>query len=65
MKDPPDRETNILKYLYRAEGKSVAREELLSEVWGYHAAVTTHIWKRISIVCGKKLNLIPQMHVSC
>lgn len=37
-----DKETNILKYLYRAGGKSVAREELLSEVWGYNAAVTTH-----------------------
>lgn len=37
-----EKETNILKYLYRAGGKSVAREELLSEVWGYHAAVTTH-----------------------
>ena len=37
-----DKETNILKYLYRAGGKAVAREELLSEVWGYNAGVTTH-----------------------
>lgn len=37
-----EKETNILKYLYRAGGKAVAREELLSEVWGYNAAVTTH-----------------------
>jgi len=37
-----EKETNILKYLYRAGGKSVARDELLSEVWGYNAAVTTH-----------------------
>ena len=37
-----EKETNILKYLYRAGGKSVAREELLSEVWGYNANVTTH-----------------------
>ena len=37
-----EKETNILKYLYRAGGKPVAREELLSEVWGYNAAVTTH-----------------------
>lgn len=37
-----EKETNILKYLYRAGGKSVPREELLSEVWGYNAAVTTH-----------------------
>ena len=37
-----EKETNILKYLYRAGGKSVAREELLAEVWGYNAGVTTH-----------------------
>ena len=29
-----ENETNILKYLYRAGGKAVAREELLEEVWG-------------------------------
>ncbi len=37
-----EKETNILKYLYRADGQSVAREELLTEVWGYNAGVTTH-----------------------
>ena len=37
-----EKETEILKYLYRAGGKAVARETLLSEVWGYNAAVTTH-----------------------
>lgn len=37
-----EKETNILKYLYRAGGKSVGREELLAEVWGYNAGVTTH-----------------------
>jgi len=37
-----EKETNILKYLYRAGGKPVAREELLAEVWGYNAGVTTH-----------------------
>lgn len=37
-----EKETNILKYLYRAGGKTVARDELLSEVWGYNANVTTH-----------------------
>lgn len=37
-----EKETEILKFLYRAGGKSVARETLLSEVWGYNAAVTTH-----------------------
>ena len=37
-----EKETNILKYLYRAGEKAVSREELLAEVWGYNAAVTTH-----------------------
>jgi len=37
-----EKETNILKYLYRASAKPVGREELLREVWGYNAAVTTH-----------------------
>ena len=37
-----EKETSILKYLYRASGKPVSREELLTEVWGYNAGVTTH-----------------------
>jgi DNA-binding response OmpR family regulator len=37
-----DKEASILKYLYRAGSKSVTREELLAEVWGYNAGVTTH-----------------------
>jgi len=37
-----EKETNILKYLYRSGAKSVSREELLTEVWGYNAGVTTH-----------------------
>ncbi len=37
-----DKESNILKYLYRAGGKPVPRQTLLNEVWGYNSAVTTH-----------------------
>jgi DNA-binding response OmpR family regulator len=37
-----DKEAHILKYLYRAGSKPVSREELLAEVWGYNAHVTTH-----------------------
>jgi len=36
-----EKETNILKYLYRI-GDTVPRETLLNEVWGYNPAVTTH-----------------------
>ena len=37
-----EKETAILKYLYRAGDKAVSREVLLDEVWGYNAAVATH-----------------------
>lgn len=37
-----EKETNILKYLYRASDAVVPRDELLHEVWGYNAGVTTH-----------------------
>jgi len=37
-----EKETSILKYLYRAGDKAVSRELLLGEVWGYNAGVTTH-----------------------
>ena len=37
-----EKETNILKFLYRAAIPVVPRDMLLQEVWGYNAAVTTH-----------------------
>lgn len=37
-----EKETSILKYLYRAGGQPVAREELLDRVWGYHREANTH-----------------------
>ena len=37
-----EKEAAILKFLYRAGPKPVARQVLLNEVWGYNAAVTTH-----------------------
>ena len=37
-----DKETQILKFLYRAGDKPVTRERLLDEVWGYNAGVATH-----------------------
>lgn len=37
-----EKETAILKFLYRANGKVVSREEMLGEVWGYKAEVNTH-----------------------
>ena len=37
-----EKEIAILKYLYYAGDKVVSREQLLVEVWGYNAEVTTH-----------------------
>lgn len=45
-----DKETAVLKLLYRAGSRPVDRQVLLHEVWGYNAAVMTHtlethIWR--------------------
>ena len=37
-----EKETSILKFLYRAGDKVIGRDVLLHEVWGYNAGVTTH-----------------------
>ena len=37
-----EKETSILKYLFRSGAKAVDRDTLLGEVWGYNAGVTTH-----------------------
>ena len=37
-----EKETSILKYLYRSGDRTVGRDVLLHEVWGYNANVTTH-----------------------
>ncbi len=37
-----EKETSILKFLYRSGEQVVTRDVLLHEVWGYNAGVTTH-----------------------
>jgi DNA-binding response OmpR family regulator len=37
-----EKETAILKYLYRAGERTIGRDILLNEVWGYNSGVTTH-----------------------
>jgi DNA-binding response OmpR family regulator len=37
-----EKETAIIKFLYRAGQQSVSREVLLQDVWGYNAGVSTH-----------------------
>jgi DNA-binding response OmpR family regulator len=37
-----EKETAIIKFLYRTGEQSVSRETLLADVWGYNAGVSTH-----------------------
>ena len=37
-----EKETAILKYLLRAGERTIGRDVLLNEVWGYNSGVTTH-----------------------
>ena len=37
-----EKETSILRYLYRAGQRPVPRETLLQDVWGYNTGMTTH-----------------------
>jgi DNA-binding response OmpR family regulator len=37
-----EKETSILRFLFRAGELAVARETLLQDVWGYNSGVTTH-----------------------
>jgi len=55
-----DKETNILKYLYRSGDKPVPRDELLREVWGYNANVTTHTLETHIYRLRQKVDLNPE-----
>ncbi len=37
-----EKETSIIKFLYRAGEAPISRETLLQDVWGYNAGVSTH-----------------------
>jgi DNA-binding response OmpR family regulator len=54
-----EKETNILKYLYRANDAVVARDVLLHEVWGYNAGVTTHTLETHIYRLRQKIELDP------
>ena len=54
-----EKETSILKYLYRAGSKVVGREILLAEVWGYNAGVTTHTLETHIYRLRQKIELNP------
>jgi len=50
-----DKETGILRYLYRADQRPVSRETLLQEVWGlqFRGQPLTHL-RRTSTGCGRR-----------
>ena len=55
-----EKETAILRYLYRIGNKTVSREALLGEVWGYNAAVTTHTLETHVYRLRQKIEADPQ-----
>lgn len=54
-----EKETSILKYLFRAGEKAVGRDTLLHEVWGYNAGVTTHTLETHVYRLRQKIEPVP------
>ncbi len=54
-----EKETGILRYLLRTAGQVVSREQLLHEVWGYNAQVTTHTLETHIYRLRQKIELDP------
>lgn len=54
-----EKETEVIKYLYRADGRPVRREVLLNEVWGYDPAVTTHTVETHIYRLRRKIGEVP------
>ncbi len=56
-----EKETAILRYLYRAGDKTVSRDTLLQEVWGYNANVTTHTLETHIYRLRQKIEIDPSI----
>ncbi|MFO1088903.1 MAG: response regulator transcription factor [Hyphomicrobiales bacterium] len=54
-----EKESNILKFLYRSGQQVVGRETLLNEVWGYNPAATTHTLETHIYRLRQKIELNP------
>jgi DNA-binding response OmpR family regulator len=54
-----DKESAILKFLYRSDARPVGRDILLHEVWGYNPAVTTHTLETHIYRLRQKLEVNP------
>ena len=55
-----EKETAILKFLYRAGEKVITRDVLLHEVWGYNSGVTTHTLETHIYRLRQKIERIPR-----
>ncbi len=55
-----EKETAIVKFLYRVGDRAVPRETLLDEVWGYNAGVTTHTLETHIYRLRQKVEAAPQ-----
>ena len=55
-----EKETAILKYLFRAGDRPIGRDQLLHEVWGYNAGVTTHTLETHVYRLRQKIERDPQ-----
>lgn len=56
-----EKETAILRFLYRAGRRAVARDVLLQEVWGYNSNVTTHTLETHIYRLRQKIELDPSI----
>lgn len=54
-----EKETAILRHLYRAGRQVVTRETLLREVWGYNSNVTTHTLETHIYRLRQKIERVP------
>ena len=54
-----DKETAILKYLYRAGERVVGRDTLLDEVWGYNRDAETHTLETHVYSLRRKIEPVP------
>ena len=52
-----EKETNILKYLYRYRDRTVSKEVLLNEVWSHTTSLTTHTLETYIYRLRKKIRV--------
>lgn len=56
-----EKETAIIKYLYRVGDRAVPRTTLLDEVWGFNAGVTTHTLETHVYRLRRKIEPTPEL----